>query len=58
MTGAWSRLCGSRTSRHEVCPFIECSRPGGLRATGSANARPLYQRETLVQFCAWLMTLS
>jgi hypothetical protein len=24
----------------------------GLAATGSANARPLYQRETLVQFCA------
>src|SRR5262249_56634533 len=25
---------------------------GGLRATGCANTRPFYQRETLVQFCA------
>ena len=30
----------------------EDMRPGGLRATGCANTRPLYQRETLVQFCA------
>jgi hypothetical protein len=39
MTGAWSQLCGSRTSRHEVCPFID--RTGEVKSPSHRTANHL-----------------